>query len=581
MAHTSSQQLEHLRHSAAHLLAAAILELWPEAKLTLGPAIEGGFYYDIDFGGTPPSEKDLPKIEKRMQKILPTWPEFTQREVTPEEARELFKNNLYKLELIDEIVSRGEPITLYQAGTFEDLCRGGHVDEPSKILQNFKLLSLAGAYWRGSEKNAMLTRIYGTVFATKEELENHLALLKEAKKRDHRKLGKQLDLFTFSDFVGPGLPLFTPRGTIIREQLISFIQSLEEKRGFQRVTIPHLTQPALYKTSGHWDKFKDDLFHVQGRSDEFVMKPMNCPHHTQLYASRPRSYKELPVRFAEVTMVYRDEQAGQLQGLTRVRSITQDDLHLFCRPDQLEQEMAMVLDIVNEFYKAFNLSLLFRLSLRDEQHPEKYLGSNKVWQTAQNILRTVLKKRGADYFEAEGEAAFYGPKIDFIARDSLGRAWQMATMQLDFNMPARFELTYTNKKGEEQTPVMIHAALSGAIERFIGILLEHYAGNLPLWFSPTQVAVLPISDDQTDYAQSVAACLEEAGLRVEIDGRVESISKKIRQAELMKVPVMVIIGKKEIAENTVAVRSHKDGDRGSMLLEKLQHELTEQVLSKS
>ncbi len=585
MANTDTHHLEHLRHSAAHLLAAAVLDLWPEAALTLGPAIEDGFYYDIDFGEATLSEKDLPKIEKKMKRLVTGWKEFSHREVAVDEAKTVFAGNPYKLELIEEIAERGEKITLYKVGEFEDLCRGGHVEEPKKELQHFKLLSLAGAYWRGSEKNKMLTRIYGTAFVTAEELANYLTMLEEAKKRDHRKLGKALDLFTFSDLVGPGLPLFTPRGTIIRQELTAFVWSLQRPLGYQDVTIPHLARPELYKTSGHWDKFKDDLFHVKGHSDEFVMKPMNCPHHTQIYASRPRSYKDLPLRFAEVTTVYRDEQAGQLQGLTRVRSITHDDAHVFCRPDQIEAEIQNILTIVDQFYKAFDLGLSFRLSLRDPASPEKYLGSDEIWEKAESTLRSVLKAHGTEFIEAEGEAAFYGPKIDFMARDSLGRVWQMATAQLDFNMPARFELTYTDQASAAQTPVMIHRAISGSLERFMGILLEHYAGNLPLWLSPTHVVVLPISDDQLDYANAVADELRSptsvkfpgASLRVEVDTRAESIGKKIRNAEMMKTPVMLIIGKKEVEEKTVAVRSHTDGDRGTMQLLELQQELLEQV----
>lgn len=551
--------LQPLRHSAAHLLAAAVLELWPDTKPTIGPATEEGFYYDFEFA-QPLSESDLPRIEEKMYQLLPDWKEFSHREVTPEEAKGLFPTNPYKQELVDEISQRGEPITLYTAGGFTDLCRGGHVHEPSRELRHFKLLSLAGAYWRGDEKNQMLTRVYGTAFPAKEELKEYLKNLEEAKKRDHRKLGPQLDLFTFSPLVGPGLPLFTPRGTTIRKELQTFIWSLQSPFGYQEVSIPHLAKPDLYKTSGHWDKFQDDLFHVRGAHDEFVVKPMNCPHHTQIYASRPRSYRELPIRFAEITTVYRDEQAGQLQGLTRVRSITQDDAHVFCREDQIQEEIENVLSIVDQFYTTFGLQLSFRLSLWDPSKPEKYLGSAEVWNKAQDTLRQALTARNAAFTEAEGEAAFYGPKIDFIAHDSLGRTWQMATVQLDFNMPRRFELTYVDEHGESQTPVMIHRAISGALERFMAILIEHYAGNLPLWLAPTQVAVLPITDDQHAYAAEVAQALQKAGIRVDTDTRSESVGKKIRQAELMKVPMMFVVGKKEHADQTVSIREHGNKD---------------------
>ncbi|MEX1112389.1 MAG: threonine--tRNA ligase [Candidatus Andersenbacteria bacterium] len=577
---TSTENLPNLRHSTAHLLAAAVLQLWPDAKPTLGPPTEDGFYYDFEFQ-EPISENDLKKIEKVMKRLLPSWKEFVHEEVSATAAKELFANNPYKQELIDEIAERGEVITLYTAGKFTDLCRGGHVEQPNKELQHFTLLTLAGAYWRGDEKNTMLTRIYGTAFPTKEELDEYLANLAEAKKRDHRKLGQQLDLFTFSPLVGPGLPLFTPRGTIVRRELEKFIWSLQGPMGYQEVTIPHLAKPELYKVSGHWDKFKDDLFHVRGHHDEFVIKPMNCPHHTQIYASRQRSYRELPLRFAEVTTVYRDEQAGQLQGLTRVRSITQDDAHVFCRPDQIEGEILRVLTIVEQFYKTFDLSLSFRLSLRDPQHPEKYLGSDDIWENAQNILRNALNVGKGKYIEVEGEAAFYGPKIDFMARDSLGRTWQMATVQLDFNMPARFDLTYVDDKGDSQTPVMIHRAISGAIERFMAILIEHYAGNLPLWLSPTQVVVLPISEDQNKYAQGVATQLQTENIRVEVREDRESVGKKIREAEVMKVPVMLIVGKQEVEAQSVAVRTRAEGDLGMMPTAEITAELREKIKNRA
>lgn len=562
MSATSSVELDTLRHSAAHLLAAAVTTMWPDAKLAIGPAIPNGFYYDIAFS-QPLAPADLERIEKTMHDLAKGWQEFTHREVSAAEARDIYKDNPFKLELIDEIVARGEKITLYTVGEFTDLCRGGHVKTPAKTLKHFKLLSLAGAYWRGDEKNAMLTRIYGTAFASKQELVDHVRQLEEAKKRDHRKLGKQLDLFVFSPLVGSGLPLFTPRGTTIRVELEKYLQSLQKPLGYEQVTIPHLAKGELYKTSGHWDKFKENLFYVKGRDDEFVIKPMNCPHHTQLYGSRQRSYRELPVRFAETTTVYRDEKAGELLGLARVRSITQDDAHVFCTPEQLGEEITTVFSLIRDFYSVFDFKLEPHLSLRDPAQPEKYLGDNSLWDKAEAQLVTSLDAAAMEYQRDEGEAAFYGPKIDFVAHDSLGRTWQLATIQLDFNMPSRFGLTYKDETGSDQMPILIHRAITGSLERFMAILLEHYNGHLPLWLSPTQVAVLPISDDQLEYAKGIERELVAAGVRAQLDDRGLSIGKKIRESEVMRVPVMFIVGKREVEGAVVAVRSHANGDEGS------------------
>lgn len=578
---SSPEYLDQLRHSAAHLLAAAVLEMHPETKLTIGPSTEDGFYYDFEFPEGI-SENDLKKLEKRMKRIQPTWKEFSHEEVSIDEAKKRFADNPYKLELINEIAERGETITLYTCGTFTDLCRGGHVEEPNKELKHFKLLSLAGAYWRGDENKAMLTRIYGTAFPTAEELETHLHNLEEAKKRDHRKLGQTLDLFTFSPLVGSGLPLFTPRGTVIRTELESFLRSIQEPYGYRQVHIPHIATSELYKTSGHWNKYKENLFYVQGKSgSEFVIKPMNCPHHTQLYASQPRSYRDLPLRFAETTTIYRDEKPGELLGLARVRSITQDDAHVFCTPDQLKEEIANVFSIVRAFYDAFDFTLEPHLSVRDPQTPDKYLGDDAIWDTAENQLELALNDSGMEFSRDEGEAAFYGPKIDFIARDSLNRKWQLATIQLDFNMPRRFDLAYTDSNGEEQPPVMIHRAISGSLERFMAILIEHYAGDFPLWLSPTQVSILPISDEQMEYAKTVQSELMRTGIRAEVDTRSESIGKKIRNAELMKVPVMCIVGQKEVEANQVSVRTRADGDRGAIAVDQLAAELTEKIAART
>lgn len=581
MSKKDQPNLEAMRHTAAHLLAAAVKDLWPGTHNAIGPAIADGFYQDFDFGDRTISQEDFPKIEKRMRELLKNWGPFAERNVTAEEARQLFADNPYKLELIEDFAREGKKISVNNPGNFLDLCRGGHAKEPRQDLKYFKLLSLAGAYWRGDEKKKMLTRIYGTAFFLKEELDEHLKNLAEAKKRDHRKLGKELDLFTFSPLVGPGLPLFTPRGTTIRRELEKFLQSIQEPLGYQAVTIPHLARPELYKTSGHWDKFEADLFHVRGKHDEeFVMKPMNCPHHTQIYASRPRSYRELPLRFSEVTMVYRDEQAGELQGLSRVRSITQDDAHVFCQPDQVQAEMEKVLQIVERFYAAFSLELSYRLSLWDAAAPEKYLGAAQTWEKSQEALRQVLQSRGVNFTEAVGEAAFYGPKIDFMARDSLGRTWQMATTQLDFNMPGRFGLTYAGQDGHEETPVMIHRAIAGSYERFLAILLEHYAGALPLWLSPIQVTVLPIADEQTTYAKNIVAQLVTANIRTELDDRSESIGKKIRDAQTQKVPAMLIIGKKEVEAGTVALRLREKGDQGDQSISTTLTQLADQITNK-
>ncbi len=583
----NNEKLNNLRHTCAHLTAAAVLTLYPDAKITIGPAIEGGFYYDIDFA-QPISEADLPKIEQKMKEILKTWTGYSKREVTEQEAKEIYKNNPYKLELIDEISKRGEPITLYKMGEFEDLCRGGHTDNPRQEIGAFKLLSLAGAYWRGSEKNKMLTRIYGTCFSTKEELENHLTMLEEAKKRDHKKLGKELDLFTFSPLIGPGLPLWTPKGTIIREELNDFIWKLRKEKGYQKVTIPHITKKDLYETSGHWDKFKDELFKIETREGNlFAMKPMNCPHHIQIFAHVPRSYKEMPVRFTETTMVYRDEQSGELSGLSRVRSITQDDAHVFLRKSQIEEEFMRTWDIIDTFYKTFGFELEVRLSLHDPEHMEKYIGDEEVWQEAEDKLRDVARKRGVKAYEAPGEAALYGPKIDFMTKDALGREWQVATIQLDLNLPKRFGLKITNEKGETEEIVMMHCAVMGSIERFVSILIEHYAGAFPVWLSPMQVAVLPLSDKFEKTASQIYAAMTQVGIRAEIDLSNQTIGAKIREATLQKVPYMCIIGKTEEvkAEETgklhVSVRTREGKDLGMQEVPTFISNIKEEIEQKS
>lgn len=576
------EDLQHTRHSLAHLLAAAVLRLYPGAKLAIGPAIDNGFYYDIDFPEKI-SDADLPEIEKEMKSILKTWDKFEGFEVPADEARDIFKGNPYKTELINELEEKGEKITLYASGGFTDLCRGGHVESAKKIqADSFKLSHVAGAYWRGDEKNAQLTRIYGLAFANKKELNEYLNMVSEAKKRDHKKLGVELDLFTFSELVGGGLPLWTPRGTVLRDLLDNFVWELRKEYGYQRVDIPHLAKKDLYERSGHWDKFKDELFKIVTREEHlFVVKPMNCPHHIQIFKRKPHSYRELPQRYASTTKVYRDEQSGELAGLSRVRAITQDDAHVFCRYDQVEDEANKIWNIIEKFYGAFGFNLKVRLSMSDPEHPEKYLGEPSAWEKAEESLRKLAKARKVEVDEAPGEAAFYGPKLDFIANDSLGRKWQVATIQLDMNMPERFDLTCDNEKGQEERIVMLHAAIMGSIERFSSVLIEHFAGAFPLWLSPVQVAVLPISENQNEWAEKVRAELAAHDLRAELDDGNETLGKKIRKAELAKIPYVLVIGEKETEAKGAAVRQRGKGDLGLMKLDELLAKLKKEVAEKS
>jgi threonyl-tRNA synthetase len=559
--------LEQKRHTLAHLLAVGVRRSFPHAKPTIGPATEHGFYYDFDFsGGDAPTDNDLKKLEKNMRAALPEWKEFTHRVVTADEARAVFAGNPYKLELIDGLEHSGETITLYTVGEghfeFTDLCRGGHTQSPAAEIDpdSFTLTSVAGAYWRGDEKNPMLTRIYGLAFDTKDELTAYQAQVEEAKKRDHRKLGKELDLFTFSELVGPGLPLWTPKGTLIRHALDAYVWELREKYGYERVTIPHFTKKNLYETSGHWEKFGDELFRIKTREGkEFAVKPMNCPHHTQIFDRHPHSYRDMPQRYAETTMVYRDEQSGELGGLTRVLSITQDDSHVFCRHSQVKQEFFAIWDIIDTFYGTFGFSLKVRLSFHDPEAPEKYLGTPEIWADAENALREIAKERNADHFEAAGEAAMYGPKLDFMATDSLGRQHQVATIQLDMNLPERFDLTCTNEKGEKERIVMIHCAIMGSIERFSAVLIEHVGGNFPLWLSPEQVRIIPVSDAHAAYAARINTALKEAGIRAALDDANESMGKKIRNAKTDRLPYFIVVGDAEVAEETVTLESRNGG----------------------
>ncbi|HOZ03383.1 MAG TPA: threonine--tRNA ligase [Candidatus Woesebacteria bacterium] len=583
-----NQELLALRHSGEHILTQAMIRLFgPERVImAMGPATEEGFYFDFDSGeGFKLTEDEFGRIEKEMAKIIAADLPISRHEVSIAEARELFADNPYKQEWLDQIADRDEKISVYWTGdvdlakvktgeSFVDLCKGPHASSTGQI-KAFKLLSLAGAYWHGDEKNKMLTRVYGTAFPIQAELDNYLTLLDEAKKRDHRKLGKELDLFTFSELVGGGLPLWTPKGTILRHLLDDLVWKLRKERGYEQVTIPHITLKSLYEKSGHWAKFANDLFKIKTREGhEFAMKPMNCPHHTQIYAHLPRSYRDLPQRYAETTMVYRDEQSGELNGLSRVRCITQDDAHVFCRESQLKHEVFAIWDIIEAFYKACGFpELSLRLSLSDPKQMDKYLGTKEQWAQAEDQLRQFATERGAKYFEAVGEAAFYGPKLDFMTKDSLGREWQVATIQADRNMPSRFELTYTNEAGEKEQVVMIHAAIMGSIERFISILIEHHAGKFPFWLAPVQVKVLPITDGQHQYAQDVVSQLTKAKLRVELDDRSERLQAKIRDAQLQQIPYMLILGAKEVANQTVSVRSRDAGDLGSMDLTEITSKL--------
>jgi len=562
--------LEKKRHSLAHLLAAATLKLYPDTKVTLGPAVENGFYYDMDFV-EPINDSDLKKIQKTMKKMANSWTTFEGKKVSPDEARKVFAGNEYKIELINDIESKGEDITLYTSGDFTDLCRGGHVDNFKEeiSMDAFKLERVAGAYWRGDENNKMLTRVYGLAFDTKEELDSYINQQEEAKKRDHRKIGKELGLFTFSEKVGPGLPLFTPKGTKIRNLVIEKITSIQEQYGYEQVCIPHITKSDLYKTSGHWEKYKDDLFYVKGKSDaEFVMKPMNCPHHTQIFDAEPRSYRDLPLRYAETTMVYRDEQAGELMGLSRVRSITQDDGHIFCTPDQIKTEVNNIVAIIKEFYTAMDMfndgDYWVSLSVRDSQDLDKYIGDNDLWNTAESILEDIARENNLNYKRVEGEAAFYGPKLDFQFRDAIGREWQLGTAQLDFVQPARFELTYTDNEGYKKTPVMIHRAIAGSLERFMSLSIEHFAGHFPLWLAPVQIAIIPINlEFHNEYAQSVYDALKSVGARVELwNDDHAGFGKKVRKAKNDKLPYWIIIGDEEVSSNTLTIETKDGGEKG-------------------
>lgn len=579
----TEQHIHAMRHSLAHIMATAIKRLWPEVKLGVGPVVENGFYYDIDLGNAAVSDADFPKIEAEMRKVIAENQTFEQFDMPIEQAIEWGKseNQPYKLELLHDLQREGTTVakdlnveelgtkssngskvthvSFYRNGDFTDLCRGPHLESTGQVGA-FSLIRVSGAYWRGKEGNPQMQRIYGVGFTTDKELRQYLAMVEEAKKRDHRKLGQELDLFVVSDLVGSGLPLFTPRGTVLREELSRFSNELRERNGFQKVFIPHITKQELYEKSGHWAKFGDELFLVKSQetNDNFVMKPMNCPHHTQIFASQPRSYRDLPIRYLETTTVYRDEKTGELGGLSRVRAITQDDSHAFCRNDQIEQEIDQLLAAARELYETIGMKLRVRLSYRDDS--DAYLGDKALWESAQNQLKTATETNKLEYFEQTGEAAFYGPKIDMMASDALGREHQVATVQLDFVMPTRFELAYTDDKGENQNPVMIHCALLGSIERFLSVYIEHTAGKFPVWVAPEQIRLITVNqeEDTRAFAQKIAEQAKNLGLRVVVDNDNESVGKKIRNAEVMKVPYTVVIGEKEMQTGELVPRIRKD-----------------------
>ncbi|MBI4036098.1 threonine--tRNA ligase [Candidatus Daviesbacteria bacterium] len=582
-----NENLNNLRHSCAHLLAAAVKELWPGTHNAIGPSIENGFYQDFDFGERKISEEDLPKIERKMQDVVQSWGTFQVKEVSPDQARKDFASNPYKLELIEEFAKEGKTLTENDPGNFLDLCKGGHVEgDPKKELKYFKLLSIAGAYWRGSEKNKMLTRIYGTCFPSKQELDEYLNMLEEAKKRDHRKIGKELGLFVFSDLVGAGLPLLTPKGATIRRELERFIVDEELKRGYQHVWTPPLAKVQLYEKSGHYPYYKDTMYPpMKIDEEELILRPMTCPHHFMLYKSQPRSYRELPVRYAEISPQFRYEKSGELTGLMRVRMFTLSDAHIICIPDQAKEEIKKALDLIDHANKVFGLrkgiDYRYRLSLGDRNNETKYYKDDTAWEKVEETLREVLQETEAPFYEAENEAAFYGPKIDVQMKNVLGKEETAFTVQYDFVMPKRFELRYTDAEGKEQEPVVIHRSSIGAIERVMAFLIEKYGGAFPTWLAPIQVQIIPIADRHQEYAQKVLEQLISANIRAEVDTRAEKMQAKIRDAQLQKIPYMIIIGDREEKEEKVAVRARDGKDLGPIdfaeFLDKIKQEVESQA----
>ena len=556
-------------HSSAHLMAEALEALYPGVKFGVGPAVETGFYYDVDLGGRQISDSDLKAIEDKMKELAKSKETFECRKVSKAEALDYFtkKGDQYKCELINDL--EDGTITFYTNGNFTDLCRGPHVKHVDDI-KAIKLTAIAGAYWKGDQNRGQLTRIYGVTFPKKSMLDEYLQMMEEAKKRDHRKLGKEMELFTFSNRVGPGLPLWLPRGAVMRNVLENFLRRKQSELGYLPVVTPHIGSKELYVTSGHYAKYGKDSFqpiHTPQEGEEYMLKPMNCPHHCEIFRSSPRSYRDLPLRFAEFGTVYRYEQSGELHGLTRVRGFTQDDAHLFCRPDQLQEEFEKVIDLILYVFKTLKMTdYMAQVSLRDPDNREKYIGSDENWEKAENAIIVAAEKKGLKTVVVKGEAAFYGPKLDFMVKDAIGRRWQLGTIQVDYNLPERFELEYIDSDGSKKRPVMIHRAPFGSIERFTAVVLEHTAGHLPVWLAPDQVKILPVSEKYADYAEKVCELLKNSEIRASVDARNETLGKRIRDIALLRVPLLAIVGEKEVGENTVSVR-HEGADKGSMSVE--------------
>lgn len=581
---TNMANLEEKRHTLAHLLAAAISERYPHAKPTIGPAIDNGFYYDFDFSAGPvPGTDELPAIQKKMLELLPTWQSFERTDISVPGAHTQFADNKYKIELIEALEQNGAEITLYTCGGFTDLCRGGHAENPATDIapDSFVLDKVAGAYWRGDEKNSMLTRIYGLAFATKSDLDAYITQREEAIKRDHRRIAKEQGLLVFSDLVGSGMPMYTPKGNVIRNAIINYSRELNTKLGFGEVHTPNINKAELFKISGHYDQYKEDMLSVRSQyvSDEMFLKPMNCPQHTQIYASEARSYRDLPVRYADFANLYRDERPGELSGLTRLRAFAQDDGHIFCREDQIESEISAVLSAIQEALKTYKIDYWMRLSLRDPNNKEKYLGGDEGWNRSEQIMKNLLQEKKIEYKEALGEAAFYGPKIDIMAIDAIGRQWQISTIQLDFVQPSRFQLQYTGEDGSKKTPVMIHRALIGSPDRFLGILIEHYAGAFPLWLSPVHVRILPVSEKHTDYAQNILTQLNGTGIRAELDTS-DSLGKRIRAAKVEKVPYLLVVGDQEVTDSTATLEG-RAGKIGALPVSEIISKLKEEIRTRS
>ncbi|MEI8123670.1 MAG: threonine--tRNA ligase [bacterium] len=607
------EKIYKMRHSLAHLLGSAVISIWPDAKIATGPAIDNGFYYDFDFGLEPAdlsgldadsrrkntiTEKDLGKIEQKMRETIKKWKGFEMKTISYEEAKKLFAGNPYKLELIEEYNKDGKELTVYISGpdsslpiseiladsqkltnnNFVDLCAGPHIEDIKEIKSDaFKLERIAGAYWKGNENNKMLTRIYGLAFATKEELEAFEKMQEEARKRDHRKIGKELKLFTISDLIGAGLPLMQPKGMVIRKEIEDYLWELHKNKGYDRVWTPHITKKGLYETSGHAAKFGEELFKVKGGDEEFFMKPMNCPHHMQIFCDNQFSYRDMPVRYFEPATVYRYEKAGQLSGLTRVRSITQDDGHLFCRVSQIGDEVSTIVEIIKKFYTTMNMmnGYWVRFSVRGDDK-SMYLGSDEVWEKSESALEKAAKENKLNYKRVEGEAAFYGPKLDFMFKDAIGREWQLATIQCDFNLPERFDLHFVNEKGESERPVVIHRAISGSLERFMGVMIEHYAGNFPLWLSPIQVKIVPVRENHNEAAIKIGNELKGLDFRIDCDTNEGNMGGKIRDAKNNRVPYTIIIGDKDLAVNKITVESRDKGQLGQMTMEEFVEKISKE-----